>query len=55
MDETTVRDLLLVSAFSWSFHPGYNRPDSEPPALEEIFELVESVLEERRRRWPGLL
>lgn len=52
MNEQHAWDLYFLTLVGWGRHPGYNRPNTPRPSLEECAKLADDMLEIRRRKWP---
>lgn len=44
-----VFDLYFASVVAMTLHPGFNKPDTHKPTLDELAELVEEMIKVRNR------
>jgi len=43
-------DIYFASLAGWLLHPGYLRPDAQPPTLEEIADICDQMEQLRNAR-----
>ena len=48
--DPSVWDIYFASLAGWLFHPGYQRPDTIRPSINDVAELADAMMEIRDAR-----